>query len=76
VTQLVNVNVTGTSRSNGESYLSAISADGNVVAYESTAEDLFELGEPAAQPQLYARNLATATTHLVSVTTFGAVLVR
>jgi hypothetical protein len=66
VTELVTVDITGTGSANSHCEQLLISADGNVVAFVSEATNLHPL-DRFQQPDLYARNLATATTSLVSV---------
>lgn len=69
--QLVSVNQSATDSGNRESGSPSISADGSMVAFESSADDLveatFEYGN------VFVRNLATGTTQLVSVDSSGTV---
>lgn len=68
--QLVSMNAAGTNSGNGISTIGAISADGAVVAFQSSASDLHPLDTNTTQDVL-ARNLTTGITSLVSVNTAG-----
>jgi Tol biopolymer transport system component len=74
-TSLVSVNFMGTGSGNRTSYRPAISADGRVVAFISDATNLSPLLDTAGGSQLdrqvFARNLTTDTTSLVSVNFAG-----
>jgi outer membrane protein assembly factor BamB len=63
---LVSVNSAGTGSGNGTSGGPAISADGNVVVFQSSASNLHPLDTDSGS-DVFARNLATGTTYLVSV---------
>lgn len=64
-TTLVSVNSSGTGSANGQSEYSAISEDGNLVTFGSTASNLHP-SDPTTDLDVYARNIATGTTYLVS----------
>ena len=68
---LVSVNIAGTGGGDSDSTNPVISADGNVVAYESDARNLLPLEKNNIYSDVFARNLATGTTYLVSVNTTG-----
>jgi hypothetical protein len=65
-TYLVSVNSVGTGSGNGTSDSPVISADGNVVAFHSTASNLNPL-DTSTGSDIYARNLSAGTTYLVSI---------
>jgi predicted outer membrane repeat protein len=71
ITYLVSVNAAGTAGGDANSLNAVISADGTVVAFESYARNLDPLdadtGIQSRDLDVYARNLATETTYLVSV---------
>jgi hypothetical protein len=69
---LVSVNALGTGSGNSYSYEPVISADGNVVAFRSTASNLHSV-QPSSihYSDIYARNLTTGTTYLVSINALG-----
>lgn len=69
-TRLVSVNTNGTASGQGESLAPVISADGRWVAFESLAGDLVT-GDTNRLSDVFLRDLNTATTRLVSVTTNG-----
>ncbi len=69
-TQLVSVNMAGTRGGNVPSYDPRISADGTIVAFYSSATDLYPLTAPGFN-EIYARNLVTGTTYLVSISSDG-----
>lgn len=69
-TTLISINAKGTASGNGTSNDPVISADGNVVAFDSLANNLDPKVTdiaPYENYQVYARNLTTKTTILVSV---------
>jgi Tol biopolymer transport system component len=68
---LVSVNAAGTASGNGASTNPVISADGNVVAFQSDANNLHPLDTNSDEADVFARNLATNTTHLVSINAAG-----
>jgi hypothetical protein len=69
-TDLVNVNVDGTSSGNRSAYSPTISADGSVIAFHSRASDLHKFDtDPSSD--VFARSLITGSTDLVSVNTVG-----
>jgi hypothetical protein len=70
-TSLVSMSSDGTSGGNGPSFSPAISADGNVVAFASWASNLSPLDTNGAKGDVFARNLSTGTTSLVSVNAAG-----
>ena len=70
VTTLVSVNSAGTGGGNGDSDNPVISADGSVVVFSSAASNLSPLDSNATL-DIYARNLTTSTTKLVSVNSTG-----
>lgn len=65
-TSLVSVNAAGTASGNGNSFDAVLSYYGNVVAFESNADNLHALDSPGAR-DIYARDLAVGATHLVSI---------
>ena len=67
---LVSVNSAGTGSGNSTSDIPAISADGNVVVFSSTASNLHPL-DTNSTSDVFARNLTTGTTYLVSVNSAG-----
>ena len=69
-TYLVSVNSTGTGGGNGTSSGQVISADGNVVAFTSLATNLSPFNTHSIV-DVYARNLSTGTTYLVSINSMG-----
>jgi TolB protein len=69
-TQLVSVNMAGTRGGNVPSYDPGISADGTIVTFSSTATDLYPLNTPGVY-EVYARNVVTGTTYLVSISSDG-----
>jgi hypothetical protein len=69
-TELVSVNLTGSGSANAASQRPRISPDGRYVLFESSATDLVA-GAPPFVSQLYARDLQTGTTILVSVNDAG-----
>jgi hypothetical protein len=69
-THLVSLNKDGTGSGNVHSYSPVISADGAVVAFRSDASNLHAL-DTNTFADIFARNLTTATTHLVSVNKDG-----
>ncbi len=79
-TQLVSVNVTGTGGGDHQSWDPVISADGNVVAFSSGANNLHSLDRVRNRPfdfpritesDVFARDLSRAITHLVSLNSVG-----
>jgi hypothetical protein len=69
-THLASVNDGGTSSGNGSSYSPALSADGRVVAFSSTASDLVPNDTNNAS-DIFARDLIAGATTLVSVNAAG-----
>ena len=67
---LVSVNSAGTGGGNGYSDEAVISADGNIVAFMSAASNLSPL-DTNGTFDIYARNLTTGVTTLVSVNSAG-----
>ena len=67
---LVSVNSTGTGGGNTSSDGPAISADGTVVAFSSRSNNLHPLDTNSTR-DIFARNLLTNTTYLVSVSSDG-----
>jgi hypothetical protein len=65
-TTLVSVNSAGTGGGHGYSYEPAISADGNVIIFRSEATDLNDLKTNGLYPDLFAHNLFTGATYLLS----------
>ena len=70
ITYLVSVNSAGTGSGNGASDSPVISADGNVVAFRSSSSNLHPF-DTSTGSDVFARNLATGTTYLVSVNSAG-----
>ncbi|MDY0170820.1 MAG: FG-GAP-like repeat-containing protein, partial [Thermoguttaceae bacterium] len=68
-THLVSINTEGTGSGNGPCTELVISADGSVVAFRSQAPNLHALANTA--PNIFARDLTTGQTHLVSVNKDG-----
>ena len=66
---LVSVSQDGTTAGNGWSYSPAISADGSMVAFFSSATNLCAGGN--GHYQIYVRNMVTGVTSLVSVASDG-----
>lgn len=71
-TQLVSVNSAGTGSGNSNSSHPVISADGSVVSFESDSTNLHPLDNDNST-DIFARDLSTGTTHLVSVNLTGIV---
>jgi outer membrane protein assembly factor BamB len=69
-THLVSLNKDGTGSGNNSSHSPVISADGAVVAFRSDASNLHAL-DTNTFADIFARNLTTATTHLVSLNKDG-----
>lgn len=65
ITTLVSVNSTGTGSGNGESHTPTISANGKVVVFQSSSSNLSSIDTNNKQ-DVFARDLQTGTTHLVS----------
>jgi hypothetical protein len=71
-TTLVSVNLTGISSGNGFSFEGEISADGRFVAFSSQAHDLVVASDTNGDlPDIFARDLQTGATILVSVNRSG-----
>lgn len=70
-TKLASATPTGTA-GNGASFSGVLSADGNLVVFETSASDLVNGPDANATSDVVARNLTTGTTELVSVTPSGA----
>ena len=69
---LISINKTNNGGGNGNSQAPVISANGNVIAYYSTASNLHPLDfNTAGFQDVFARNLATNTTILVSINQAG-----
>ena len=68
---LVSVNAAGTDSGNHSSSGAVMSADGSVVAFISNATNLSTTPDTNATQDIYARNLQTGTTALVSVNAAG-----
>ena len=64
------MNSGGTASGNGRSYSPQVSADGTVVVFQSTADDLDPL-DTDSSADVFARDLSTGTTTLVSVNSGG-----
>jgi hypothetical protein len=69
-TELVSINSAGTGSGNGDSHGPGISADGTVVTFYSTSNNLHPL-DTVTGTDVFARNLTTGTTYLVSVNSGG-----
>ena len=69
-TELVSVNSDNTASGNSNSFDPQISADGTVVVFESSASDLDPL-DTDTDEDVFARDLSTGTTTLVSVNSGG-----
>lgn len=67
---LVSVNASGTGSGNDESRLPTISADGNRVAFHSSASNLLALDSNGIQ-DVFVRDIAAGVTYLASVNTAG-----
>ncbi len=70
-TTLVSVNGIGTNGGNGNSTFPVISADGQYVAFESSASNLGPT-DTNGHPDIYVRDLVAGTTTLVSVNSDGS----
>jgi Tol biopolymer transport system component len=70
VTELVSISLGGTTAA-GDSTHASISADGNLVAFTSTANDLVT-GDTNAKADVFLRDRRSGTTTRVSVSTSGA----
>ncbi|HUI25704.1 MAG TPA: calcium-binding protein [Candidatus Kryptonia bacterium] len=70
-TVLVSVNALETASANASSMLGAVSADGHIVAFASTASDLAP-GDGNELNDVFVRDLTAGTTALVSIDTAGA----
>jgi hypothetical protein len=70
-TKLVSLNHAGTGPANSLSSFPLISANGHVVTFLSFASDLTSLNQTANSEQLYARDLQTNVTKLVSINSVG-----
>lgn len=71
-TTLVSVNLAGTSGANADSALPAISGNGQVVVFESSASNLVTgISGLTGKNNIYARNLAAGATVLVSINPAG-----
>jgi Tol biopolymer transport system component len=71
ITYLVSVNSAGTASGNNNSYGPVISANGTVVAFVSDASDLQTLSDINFSRDVFARDLTSGTTYLVSVNCNG-----
>ena len=69
-TELVSINLTGDASSNGHSDYPAMSADGNRIAFRSTARNIDPLDHDTLS-DIYVRDLTTNVTQLVSVNALG-----
>lgn len=65
ITTLVSVNSAGTGSGNGDSYTPTISANGKVVVFQSSSSNLSSI-DTNNHLDVFARDLQTGTTHLVS----------
>ena len=65
ITTLVSVNSAGTGSGNGDSHTPTISANGKVVVFQSSSSNLSSI-DTNNKLDVFARDLQTATTHLVS----------
>ena len=70
-TTLVSVNAAGNAPADGNSLSPAISSDGENVVFQSDADDLTGIPNPNQNSEVYVRDLASATTTLVSVNAAG-----
>lgn len=68
-TELVSVGL-GASVANGNSYVSAISADGSLIAFSSSASNLVS-GDSNARDDIFLRDMLSGTTTRVSVDSLG-----
>jgi hypothetical protein len=71
MTTLVSMNSAGTGSGNIESFSPVISSDGTVVAFTSYASDLAANDTNGYSSDVFARNLSSGTTTLVSVNSAG-----
>ncbi|MEQ1824839.1 MAG: PKD domain-containing protein, partial [Pirellula sp.] len=69
-TTLASVNNSGTGSGSSQSYSPALSADGNVVAFQSQANNLV-VGDSNSGADIFVRNLIANTTMLVSISSTG-----
>ena len=70
-TYLASINQSGTADGNSSSFRPVLSADGNVVAFSSFDSDLHPLDTNGPVQDVFARNLSTGTTYLVSINKDG-----
>jgi len=70
-TTLVSINSAGTGSGNGPSFIRKLSADGQVVAFESVASDLVANDTNEEVLDIFVRDLKRGTTTLVSVNGAG-----
>jgi hypothetical protein len=70
IAELASVNASGMGSGDAGSFLSAFSADGRVVVFESAAVNLHLLDNNRSQ-DIFARDLLTGRTHLVSINSTG-----
>jgi len=70
-TTLVSINSAGTGSGNGDSFNPVLSADGQVVAFQSLASDLVANDTNGAVADIFVRDLKRGTTTLVSVNGAG-----
>ena len=69
-TRLVSVNPAGTAGGNGDSFPVALSTNGQLALFESSASDL-SVGDTNSATDIFMRDLGAGTTLLVSVSTNG-----
>lgn len=69
--RLISVNLAGTDTGNGSSADPVVSANGLVVAYASTADDLVALSDFNGGEDVFVQNLASGTNELISVNLSG-----
>ncbi len=70
-TTLASLNRSGTSSGNGRSFNPVISADGRLIAFESSASNLVATDYAMGLSDIFVRDLQTGTTTLVSVNQSG-----
>ena len=71
LTSLISVNSGGGASGNDQSFNPVVSADGTIVAFESAASNLTTLPDTNHVDDVFARNLTTGVTSLVSVNSSG-----
>ncbi len=71
-TKLVSIDPTGTTVGNDTSVFPSLSANGQMIAFQSDSTNLVNIPNGGSFNDVYARNLTTNTTQLVSINATGA----